>query len=340
MNMPPSHDLIDFMHAVSTQMAGEYDRIRKRAQDDPGTAGDQGEENWATLLREWLPRPYEVVTKGCILSPTGDKSPQVDVLILSPAYPRYLLDKKLYLAGGVLAAFECKTTLRAEHLRDAMTTAVAIRRGLRPRFGTPYRELFSPLFFGILAHSHVWLSPPETIGDNLLKLLSEADVKEIAHPRELLDLVCIADLGVWAVSKGSWLGPHTLNKGDPGASEHWVAASQLYGSDGSAITNYMRAVLPSPGAPQDPQFTPIGAALSIFLRRLAWEDASVRPIAGYFREIKMEGGGPGYLRQWTSEIYSEPLRPEVIDGRHVPSLIGRKPWDSDDIWDEWALFFN
>jgi len=29
----------------------EYNRIRKRAYEDPGTAGDQGEENWAELLR-------------------------------------------------------------------------------------------------------------------------------------------------------------------------------------------------------------------------------------------------------------------------------------------------
>jgi hypothetical protein len=35
-------------------MAEEYDRIQKRATEDPGTAGDQGEENWATLLRNWL----------------------------------------------------------------------------------------------------------------------------------------------------------------------------------------------------------------------------------------------------------------------------------------------
>ncbi len=47
-----SHDLFDFMFQISRDMASEYERIQKRATEDPGTTGDQGEENWATLLRD------------------------------------------------------------------------------------------------------------------------------------------------------------------------------------------------------------------------------------------------------------------------------------------------
>ena len=54
------HDLAEFMRQVSVEMASEYERIRRRTHEDPGTAGDQGEENWASLLRDWLPRTYEV----------------------------------------------------------------------------------------------------------------------------------------------------------------------------------------------------------------------------------------------------------------------------------------
>jgi uncharacterized protein DUF6602 len=96
-----SHDLLDFMVTVSREMSLEYDRIQKRAAEDPGTAGDQGEENWAELLRRWLPATYYVVTKGRILSHDGVAGPQVDVLILRPSYPKDLLNKKLYLAAGV-----------------------------------------------------------------------------------------------------------------------------------------------------------------------------------------------------------------------------------------------
>ena len=80
MDSPRPHDLEDFMKQVTSEMESEYLRIRSRALEDPGTAGDQGEENWAELLREWLPPTYKVVTRGRILSSDGRTSPQVDVL--------------------------------------------------------------------------------------------------------------------------------------------------------------------------------------------------------------------------------------------------------------------
>ena len=123
-----THDLYDFMQQLSDEMAAEYNRIRKRTTEDPGTAGDQGEENWAELLRGWLPRTYEVVTKGRIISQDGRTSPQVDVLVLKDVYPEKLLNKKLYLAAGVAATFECKTTLKAEHIEKSMKTCVEIKK--------------------------------------------------------------------------------------------------------------------------------------------------------------------------------------------------------------------
>src|SRR5947199_10847939 len=109
------HEIHDFIIFAQRTIEEEYTRIRKRAAEDPGTAGDEGEENWATLLREWLPPAYHVVTKGRIVSSDGSTSPQVDVVILHPAYPLKLREKKLYLSSGVIAALECKLTLRVHH---------------------------------------------------------------------------------------------------------------------------------------------------------------------------------------------------------------------------------
>jgi len=44
------HDLNDFVQFASKQMAEEYRRIQMRAKEDPGTARDQGEENWAAHI--------------------------------------------------------------------------------------------------------------------------------------------------------------------------------------------------------------------------------------------------------------------------------------------------
>ena len=71
------HDLHDFMAQVTQDIAAEYERIQKRAAEDPGTAGDQGEENWAEVLRGWLPPKYTVVTKGRIISAEGQTSNHV-----------------------------------------------------------------------------------------------------------------------------------------------------------------------------------------------------------------------------------------------------------------------
>jgi hypothetical protein len=50
-----AHDLHEFIQQLGAKMEAEYKRIRKVASSDPGTAGDEGEENWAQLLRDWLP---------------------------------------------------------------------------------------------------------------------------------------------------------------------------------------------------------------------------------------------------------------------------------------------
>jgi hypothetical protein len=204
------NDLVDFMLAITQDMAREYHRIQRRAAEDPGTAGDQGEENWATLLRGWLPPTYQVVTKGRILNHEGITGPQVDVLVLSPAYPNHLLDKKLYLAGGVAAAFECKVTLRAEHIRQGVENSAEIRRLLPSRTGSPYKELHSSVIYGLLAHSHVWKNENSKPLENVENHLHEADHQIIEHPRETLDLLCVADLATWISARDPYIPPEFL----------------------------------------------------------------------------------------------------------------------------------
>jgi hypothetical protein len=53
---------------TTRRMSSDYDLIRKRASEDSGTAGDQGEEHWRKLFKQWLPPAYHVVTKGRLLS--------------------------------------------------------------------------------------------------------------------------------------------------------------------------------------------------------------------------------------------------------------------------------
>ena len=169
------HDLHDFMAQITKDIAAEYERIRKRTSEDPGTAGDQGEENWAEILRGWLPPKYPVVTRGRIISAEGQTSGQVDVLVLKDSYPPKLLNKKLYLAAGVAAAFECKTTLRSCHIDQAVQRNISIKNLYRRRTGTPYKELHSDIVYGLLAHSHVWDGVNSHPEENIHRTLNQSD---------------------------------------------------------------------------------------------------------------------------------------------------------------------
>jgi hypothetical protein len=256
-------------------IAAEYKRIQRRALEDPGTAGDEGEGNWANLLQQWLPGTYHVVTKGRILGLDGSASPQVDVLVLSPHYPSGLLENKLYLAAGVLAAFECKITLRSGHIREAMKTSIAIRAISK----ATERSAPEHIVFGLLAHSHAWRKPRSRPVDNVSEALSSA-AQHVQWPSELLDMLCIADLGTWALMKITT------------------------GAEFSAT--YMGPLDPKLNPYEDPQ--PIGRMVTYLLRRMGRQDKALTPIARYFDQAGLFGVGVGAPRHWDANELPEDER--------------------------------
>ena len=310
-----NHTLYDFMRQLSDEMAAEYNHIQKWATEDPGTAGDQGEENWAELLRGWLPRTYEVVTKGRIIGVDGRTSPQVDVLVLKDVYPKKLRNKKLYLAAGVAAAFECKTTLKAEHIEKTVKTCVEIKNLYPVREGTPYKELHAPIVYGVLAHSHPWKRPRSTPDMNVSKKLHNTNQSHVELPYQYLDLLCVADLGTWSLGKCTFQGPSICRDLDI-PSETGVAFS--YYNRGTTSLN------------QTAGFTPIGVFISSLSEKLAWENPELRALANYYKGVRIGGSGYGNGIPWSSLIYSEKVRQQLEAGCAV----------LNDDWNEWSLFFH
>lgn len=315
-----THDLHHFMRQISNEMAAEYERISMRTTEDPGTAGDQGEENWAELLREWLPRNFEVVTKGRIIGTNSDTSPQVDVLVLKGSYPRKLLDKKLYLAAGVAAVFECKTTLKAAHLTAAAETCARVKKLYPSRTGSPYQELHSPVVYGVLAHSHSWKGENSAPEENVERSLLAADRTHANHPREQLDLVCVADLATWVLHHVAFIGPHQVRD--------WSEMEKIYGPSGSAMSSYVGHTRDADR--QIEEFTPIGTLVSALSQKLAWEEPSLRSLADYYRLTNIAGAGGGDRRNWPSSIYSEEIRARVEASQ----------LSSGKAWDEWHVVFS
>jgi hypothetical protein len=303
----PHHDLVDFMRSITKDISLEYERIRKRSIEDPGTAGDQGEENWAELLRDWLPPNYQVVTKGRLLSYSGRTGPQIDIIVLKPSYPKYLLSKKMYLLSGVAAAFECKITLRSEDIRKSLENSYIIQTLDSRREGNPYKELYSPLFYGILAHSHSWKGDAFIKSGKIYELLYKADERYIKHPYQMIDILCVADLGTW----GSWKyfnGP-SINPDKPVNS---LYSWHTYLDDDEIV-----------------RATPIGDMIVRLWKRLAWEDENIRDIAKYFLAVhglsSQHGGGFG--RSWSNDVFSPSTRKKVENNY----MNFHSPWNE---WDE------
>ncbi len=308
-----SNDLLDFMSAATQEMNNEYNRIQKRATEDPGTAGDQGEENWATLFREWLPPTYQVVTKGRILSHEGKASPQVDVLVLHSTYPKKLLNKKLYLAGGVVAAFECKLTLKAEHIRDAFKKAAIIRHLAFSRNGTVYKELHSPIIYGLLAHSHSWTGRKSTPIENIERHIQLEDRNSINHPREMLDFLCIADLATWVSMKTIHPEPET-----------WYSLFGIVSQNKSIEDSIVH--------------TPIGAMLTYLLLKIGWENPDLQSLASYFHYAKVAGSGFGIPREWNRSIFTQTTLDKItaiFEGDVQKETMEEQLYR----WDEWGSTF-
>jgi hypothetical protein len=315
------HDVYEFVRRAQQGLQDEYIRIRKRAADDPGTAGDQGEENWATLFREWLPSYFQVVTKGRILADSGYVSPQIDLLVLYPSYPPILLDKKLYLSGGVAAAFECKTTVTAADITKTVETSAALRRALPKRYGSPYKELHSGILYGLLAHSHSWRAARSDPIANIQRALWDSDAEAVSHPRESIDFITISDLASWHVSKLTYLSPFRIGYGPDDRSR--------YGPNGTAGTAYACHAIGSDR--QADHFSPVGSLLSRLYSALAWDFPDMRPLEDYFRQLHLSGSGKGHMRTWGIDIYSELIRDRVFRGDLSNGVLA--------IYDEWRVAF-
>lgn len=297
------HELLDFLKRTNEDIEREYERISWRVSEDPGTAGDQGEENWKKLLKLWLPSGFEIVTKGRILGTNGNASPQLDVIVLSPDYPKQLIDCKLYLAGGVVAAFECKTTLKTSHIKKLMETSKCITELSLKESGTPKKDLKRKIYYGLLAHSHEWKKAKSRPKKNIRSSIIRYDLEVIKHPIEMPDIVCVADVATWRSCK-------LVIPTQPD--------SEFY-KDSAVRSTYIEA-----NAEED-YYTPVGSMIFSLLEFLSWQHLSLRDIISYMRILHVEGSGHGTTRPWGMDVLSEETRNNI------------RCLKNGGLWDEWNL---
>ena len=305
----------DYNPQRNDERSVECDNVQEKAIEDLIHTENQGERSWAKLLRGWLPSTYEVVTKGRIISQDGRISQEIDVLVLKRASSKKVLSKNLYFAASVAAAFECKTTLTIGDIVQAMKTCTEIKSLYPIRAGTPYRELHAPIIYGVLARSYSWKGEHTVPESNIEQELLTSDGAYVLHPRECLDLLCVANLGTWRTVKV--LTPLAL------ASYCKMSMRSVLQSGFTLQTAYMMDV--SAHKNQSSHFTPTGAFIFDLSRKLAWEDAQLRDMSQYHRGTKMKHFGPGKPRPWNFSFSESVTR--RLENHHL----------SFDDWSEWNV---
>ncbi|MEU0925673.1 DUF6602 domain-containing protein [Streptomyces malaysiensis] len=262
------HDIRDFMSEMTREISAEYQRLRERSKEDPGTAGGQGEETWARLLRSWLPAGYHVVTGGRIIDSKGETSPQVDVVVLDPSYPPGLLRLKYYLAPAVVAAFECKLSVTSAHIAKSVRTAALLERMM-----TDEGRRAGEFLYGLLAHSHTWRSLKSKPARSITNALDNANADVVHLPGEFIDVLCVADLY-------TWVGECVLIDDDVIEYGHFGPISGVF-DDASPDTG-----------------DPVARMIAHILGRIGRNVNGIDQIAGYLHRIGAYGEGVGKTRNW------------------------------------------
>lgn len=181
--------------SIQAEIEEDYGDAQATHKEDIQRSGHEGESTWADLLAKWLPPTYGVgLRKYIIGTDDGPKPFETDIVIFEPAYPEHLRYRTKVHAGGIAAAFSVKLTARKKHINEMAKWAANLSRLGHPDQTTVEGQLLPGFPTGFLAHSHDLGSDPiGTLSDGF-----DGASEAASHPRELLDLVCVADAGTLA----------------------------------------------------------------------------------------------------------------------------------------------
>ncbi|BBZ48965.1 hypothetical protein H7H82_19300 [Mycobacterium heidelbergense] len=197
-----THEHHQWLADVNRSIVESYERDQEMARQPGSTqrTGHRVESRWDDVLRDWLPPQYEIGKQKYLLLETDDGptlTKETDLVVFHPHYPEKLRVKESVLASGVAVAFSSRRTIGREDIREAYEDAITLRRGMKIREGTQQAYLVPPVFYGLLGESHDWKAPGSTPKGNIKAMTEEFDRDLVNAPREGLDFICVADLGIW-----------------------------------------------------------------------------------------------------------------------------------------------
>jgi hypothetical protein len=295
------HRLLD---KVSRDVQEDYEHIQATLTGQRSNiqlSGHQAESLWSSLLAAWLPPQYEIGTRKYLLFEQvvdgKSRSGEIDLVVFHPAYPEALRRRAEVMISGVVAAFSVKLTLRRSGLLEAVENAALLRRGLLPRTGELIGDLASPLIVGVFSHSHALRrkDPHKAIHS----ILQNRSLEKIEHPREELDLVCVADLNCWHRN---------------------LTILRAFGPGSFAFTEDQYDVSWKSGDPYGSEpVRPVAVLVSELWKKLANRDASLDPITRGFQAT--ETSGPGFqVGSRQTQPLTPLIRPEAYGSKRGPRI--------------------
>lgn len=128
LKVPSSYRRAIEEHEVLEKSILDYaDLIKRDSSRHPDNAGAETEKLFHDLIRKLLPDEFAIVRGGRIATEVEQESPQLDLLILKPGGEKRAYSFNYYPRESVIAAFECKTTLRKSDLDKIARTANSIK---------------------------------------------------------------------------------------------------------------------------------------------------------------------------------------------------------------------
>jgi hypothetical protein len=269
---------------LADKVARHYEEARDHARrHDPQRAGHEGESTWVEILKTWGPN-WPVVTRKYIVGPGGE-SGEVDIVVLKPDYPAQLQDEPSILVSGVAAAFSTKTTLRSEHVVEALEQKRELTEVAGGVGGDVETALCGPFPFGLIAHSTSLDLRAEDWADAFqvrYERVAHSTDPLVTKPSEELDAVLVADKAFLSTSRVA-LVPQV----DP--SLPWQPVSSL--------NRYTVGESERQGLP-----------LALFVywlnRKLVGPGGSLANLASLFRTESSSG----LMTHWSLDVYSEHVR--------------------------------
>lgn len=266
--------------SIQEEIRMDYTDAQTTHKEDIQRSGHEGESTWADLLAKWLPSNYGVGLRKYIIGSDDEVKPsETDIVIFEPSYPQHLRYRAKVHAAGVAAAFSVKLTARKAHFKEIGAWSKALAQLSHGDRKTLEGQLLPGFPTGLLAHSHdLGEDPIAVLGDGLHKESMSAD-----HPKELVDLICVANLATLRCYRTSY------------EQRDWPG-----GGEGAYVNTAYLAM------DDDKQYGAVAHFIISLYSLLGRRDPSMKKLADGLAHVTGTGSGAGIGRDWdAADVYSQ-----------------------------------